>query len=169
MREFSRVDANIPLSVRLVTEEEKPNIRARISGDLTIISPTPYEEPSDKTLAEWLKCINSKLDFLINLLSIKQEGFSSLPVKHVNIGGGGISFFSDTSFNIGDVIELKTVLELLYPVAMYLYGKVLSCEKIDGEYKVAVEFINIDEDIRDYIVRFVFHRQRQIIRQQKEI
>jgi len=37
------------------------------------------------------------------------------------------------------------------------------------DIKLAVEFINIDEDIRDYIVRFVFHRQRQIIRQQKEI
>jgi c-di-GMP-binding flagellar brake protein YcgR len=92
-----------------------------------------------------------------------------LPVKQVNISGGGMSFFSDTPYNIGDVIELKTVLENLYPVAMYLYGKVLSCEKIDGGYKIAVEFINIDEDIRDYIVRFVFHRQRQIIRQQKEI
>lgn len=169
MREFSRVDANIPLSVRLVSDEEKPHIRARISGDLTIIFPAPSEEPSDKILAEWLKCINSKLDFLINLLSIKQEGFSSLPVKQVNISGGGMSFFSDTPYNIGDVIELKTVLELLYPVAMYLYGEVLSCEKKNEEYKIRVEFINIDEDIRDYIVRFVFHRQRQIIRQQKEI
>jgi len=137
VREYSRVDANIPLSVRLVSDEEKPDIRARISGDLTIISPTPYEEPSDKTLAEWLKYINSKLDFLINLLSLKQEGFSSLPVKRVNISGGGISFFSDTPYNIGDVIELKTVLENLYPVAMYLYGKVLSCEKIDEGYKIS--------------------------------
>lgn len=169
MREFSRVDANIPLAVRQVLEEEKPNIRARISGDLTLISPKPTEDISDKVLGEWLKFINSKLDFLINLLSIQQEGFSSLPVKQVNISGGGMSFFSKTPYNIGDILEIKTVLELLYPVAMYIYGKVISCEKIDDGFKIGVEFINIDEDIRDYIVRFVFHRQRQIIRQQKEI
>jgi len=76
---------------------------------------------------------------------------------------------SDSPYNKGDILELKTVLEAPSPVALYLYGEVLKCEKLNAGYRIAVQFINIEEDIRDHIVRFVFYRQRQILRQKKEI
>ncbi|MCS7215038.1 MAG: PilZ domain-containing protein [Thermodesulfovibrio sp.] len=169
MREFSRVDAVIPLCVRLISNEEKSRIKSRVSGEIYFNSRQPIEEPVDKALAEWIKLINSKLDYLINLLTFKEEGFSCLPPTEVNISGGGMSFLSETLFNIGDILELKVVLELPSPVALFLYGEVVKCEKKDKYYRVAVKFINIEEDIRDYIIRFVFNRQRQLLRQKREI
>lgn len=168
MREFSRVDAIIPLGVRLISPEEKKRIKARIFGEVSFI-PTPIDEPMDKVLAEWLKMINSKLDYLINLWNLKEGGFSSLPLTEVNISGGGMSFISDLSYNKGDILELKVILESPSAVALYLYGEVVNCQIINNAFRVAVKFINIDEDIRDHIIRFVFHRQRQLLRQKKEI
>uniref|UniRef100_A0A7C4ELL4 PilZ domain-containing protein n=1 Tax=Thermodesulfovibrio aggregans TaxID=86166 RepID=A0A7C4ELL4_9BACT len=167
MREFSRVDAIIPLTVRLVSAEEKQSIKARISGEIAFMH-APSEEPSDRALAEWLKIINSKLNYLINLWSLREEDFACLPVVEVNISGGGMSFLSDTEYKKGDILELKTVLESPLPVALYLYGEVVKCEKSGNAHRIAVEFINIEEDIRDHIIRFVFHRQRQILRQKRE-
>ncbi|GAB5046060.1 PilZ domain-containing protein [Thermodesulfovibrio sp. TK110] len=168
MREFSRVDAVIPLGVRVICPEETKRVKARISGEVSFTH-TPFDEPSDKALAQWIKIINAKLDYLINLLSFKEEGFSSLPLTGVNISGGGMSFDSDVSYNKGDILELKMVLESPSPVALFLYGEVVKCELVNNAYRVAVKFINIEEDIRDHIVRFVFHRQRQLLRQKREI
>lgn len=167
IREFSRVDANIPLEIKLIPKEEKPHIKSRTSSAPFLY--TPVDEPSDKTLAEWIKLINAKLDYLINIFSLHQEGFSQLPVRRVNISGGGMRFTSEQFFNIGDIVELKTVLETPAQVALYLYGEVVNVEKVDKNFLIFVKFINIDEDVRDYIIRFVFHRQRQIIRQKREI
>jgi hypothetical protein len=169
MREFSRVDACIPLSARLVSEEEKNRIKSRISSDLTFISSRPFDEPVDNAQAEWLKIINQKIDFLINLITMQQQGFSSLPLTQVDISGGGINFYSEYPYKKGDILELKMVLETPSPIALYIYGEVVNCEPKDKGYRVGLKFINIDEDVRDNIVKFVFHRQRQILRQKREI
>lgn len=168
MREFSRVDACIPLAVRLVSDEEKRRIKSKVFGEITFI-PLPKEEPLDKALFQWIKVINTKLDYLINLFTMKQEGFSGLPIYEVNISGGGMSFNYHMSFNKGDILELKTVLEAPEPIALCLYGEVVNCEILNGNYKIALKFINIDEDTRDYIIKFVFYRQRQILREKKGI
>ncbi|MCX7724979.1 MAG: PilZ domain-containing protein [Thermodesulfovibrio sp.] len=168
MREYSRVDAIVPLGVRLISNEEKQRIKSRISGEISFTHP-PVEEPTDKALAQWIKFINSKLDYLINLWTFRENGFACLPPTEVNISGGGMSFISDVPYNKGDILELKVVLDLPLPVALFLYGEVVKSEKVNNGYRVAVKFINIEEDIRDYIIRFVFHRQRQLIRQKREI
>ncbi len=167
-REYSRVDASIPLGIRPITNEERQRVKSRISGDVTLRE-LPFDEPSDKVLAEWLKLINSKLDYLLNAFSLQQEGFHCLPVYDVNISGGGMSFIYEPPQEIGSVIEFKTVLDSPSPIALYLYGEVVKCEKINENYRIAVKFINIEEDIRDHIIRFVFHRQRQLLRQKKEM
>lgn len=169
MREFSRVDACIPLAVRLVSEEEKNRIKSRLSSDLTFLSSRPVDEPVDRALAEWLKMINQKIDFLINLVTMQQQGFSSLPLTQVDISGGGMSFYSEYPYEIGNILELKMILETPAPLALYIYGEVENCAPKDKGYRVGIKFINIDEDVRDNIVKFVFHRQRQILRQKREV
>lgn len=169
MREFSRVEAYIPVNVRVVSETEKEKVKARLSGDITFIMTKPAEEPVDRALAEWLKIINQKLDFLISIITMEQQGFSSLPLNKVDISGGGMSFLSDCPYERGDMLELKMVIENPAPLALYVYGEVISCENINNEFRIGVKFVNIDEDVRDQIVKFVFHRQRQILRQKKEL
>lgn len=169
MREFSRVEAYIPLGIRVLGENERDRVKARLSGDITFMMTKPPEEPTDRALADWLQMINQKLDFLISIITMEHQGFSSLPMNKVDISGGGMSFLSDQPYEKGEILELKLVIENPAPLAMYLYGEVVNCEAIDRGYRVGVKFVNIDEEVRDQIVKFVFYRQRQILRQKREL
>ena len=168
MREFSRVDAQIPLDVRLISVEEAKVAKSKISADTTIAHFKPPHDHEDRILTEWLKMLNDKLDAILMLLTFHREGFSSLPYRSVNISGGGMSFMWNQPYPKGSILELKMLLPIFPPVAMYVYGDVVSLEQKGDEWLVAVKFVNIEEEIRDEIVKFVFKKQRELLREKRK-
>lgn len=167
LREFSRVDAHIPFDVRLVPPEDRKNIHSKISGDTILAEFRALPDLQDRLLADWLKMLNTKLDAIINMLVFQREGFSSLPFKNVNISGGGLSFPSKETYRSGDIIEMKMMLPIIPPIAMFIYGEVVNVETQVSGYMIAIKFIALDEDIRDEIVKFVFKRQREILKEKR--
>jgi len=167
MRGFSRVDAHIPFQVRVVPAEERGTVKARTLGDMPLVDPRVLPELQDKVLGEWVKMLNSKLDAIINRLSSQREGFDTLPYAHVNISGGGLGFFSEHRYNSGDIIEAKLVLPMMPPVALFVYCEVVMVEQTAKGYMIATKFVDMDEEITDEIVKFVFKRQREIMREQR--
>ncbi len=170
-REFSRVDTCLPFEVTLVPEEERMSIRSRSSGSPSVISGS-MPEPEDEALAVWLRTINNKLDAILNQVMFQKEGFLSLRMRPVNISAGGMRFNADKHFNLGDIVEVKMMLQAFNPVALYLYGKVVcagtcGCEP-GSPFNTAVQFIEIDDEIANIIVRYVFEVQRGQIRKRKE-
>ena len=61
------------------------------------------------------------------------------------------------------------MLSLLHPVALYVYATVLASPNAgpEGDYDISVEFIAMDNAIQDEIIRFVFEREREILRVKK--
>ncbi len=167
MREFSRVDANIPFEVRLVPPEERKNIRSKVSGDAVLAEFRSLPDLQDKLLADWMKMLNMKLDAIINMLIFQREGFGSLPFNHVNISGGGLSFASKNRYSQGDVLELRMMLPMMPPIALYIYGEVVKIDTQGSGFMIGIKFIEMDEEIRDEIVKFVFKRQREILREKR--
>lgn len=167
MREFSRVDAYIPFEARIVLPENWPNIRAKITGETVLAGFQSLPEIEDKQLSDWMNMLNTKLDTIINLLTFQRDGFCSLPFSRVNISGGGMSFSSRENYKTGDILEFKIMLPMLPPVALYIYGEVVTVEKQIENYHVAVKFIAMDDEIRDEIVKFVFKTQREILREKR--
>jgi len=167
MREFSRVDANVPFAVRLVPPEERQGIRSKISGETVLAEYQTLTDVEDKLLSDWLKMLNAKLDSLINMLTFQREGFGSLPFAQINISGGGLGFTSMEPYNRGDVLEMKMILPMMPPVALYIYGEVVKVDKQINSHAIAVKFIAMDEDMRDEIVKFVFRRQREMLREKR--
>jgi hypothetical protein len=167
MREFSRVDAHIPFEVRVVPPEERQKVRSKISGETILAEFQKLPDIEDKLLSDWFKVLNSKLDSIINMLTFQREGFSSMSFTSVNISGGGLSFSSKERYNIGDVIEMKMLLPMIPPVALYLYGEAVKIDRQIDSYSIAVKFIAIDEEIRDEIVKFVFGKQREMLRDKR--
>ncbi len=167
-REAVRIDIVLPFKVRKISAEEIENKVARVVGEVPLLSYIPLKETLDEALNSWLKLINAKLDYLINLLTKEKEGFNDLPFQKINLSEKGIRFPSKTAFAIGDLIEIKTVMDIYQPIGFYLYGKVLRCEKKEeGLYEVAAEFINIPKDLREKISFFIFHKEREIIRESR--
>jgi c-di-GMP-binding flagellar brake protein YcgR len=165
-REYSRVEAYIPFEYRVVADDEKNHIQARISGDtvMTESRSIPDMGDCDHILGEWLKILNAKLDTVIRLITIQHEGYLGLPYKAVNISGGGISFTLPQAIPLGLILEIKLMLTWNEPIAMFVYGEVTKSEQRADGYLIAVRYVHMDPTVRDEIIRFVFEKEREIIR-----
>lgn len=168
-REFSRVEAYIPMEFRVIDPQERQFIRSRVSGETILAEFKSLPDHDDQIIAEWLNTINAKLNSIIRMMTIQHEGFNCLTIRKVNISGGGMSFNAgtDKSFSTGDILELKAMLTMKNPLALFLYGEVVDINKHNQEYDTSIQFIAIDDFIRDEVVRFVFEREREILREKR--
>jgi hypothetical protein len=167
LREFSRVDAVIPLDVRLVPPEEQQNIRSLFVGETTLPEYQVPPEVEDIVLSEWLKMLNSKLDAILASSASRDDRVPIMSQKKVNISGGGLSFDAHERYNSGDVLEMKIMLPVSPGSVLYAYGEVVDVRIAGNDYHTAVKFISIDDEIRDEIVKFVFKSQRDILRKKR--
>ena len=167
-RQYSRVEACIPFGHRLVPAEEQGKIRSHIGTAHAARHETLPDIP-DPAMADWMNLLNAKLDTLIRLLTLEREGFSSLPFESINIGGGGLRFLSKDKYAVEDTLEIRMILSQAQSTALYVYAKVfcVSDSTRDGAYETAVQFIKMDDAIQDEIIRFVFEREREILRSKK--
>lgn len=167
MREFSRVDSYVPLQLRLVPADERDSIKSRTSGQTTSVDTRELPDLPDRLLNDWIKVINSKLDAIVNMLVLQREGFGSMPVTRINLSGGGIAVITKERYSVGNIVEIKMVLPMIPPIALYVYGEVAKVDMLTNGYSIAAKFIAMDEDVRDEIVKYVFRRQREILREQR--
>lgn len=163
-REFARIDVSLPVDVRLVGEEERSTVRSRIlsRGFRTDYASLP--EIKDSPLQEWLKVICTKLDQVINAITFDKDGLGCLPYRSASLSGNGLSFLSPLEYRINDFLEIKIVLNGSLPLALCLYGRVVNVDRRKDGFSTSVHLSNLDDVIRDEIVKFVFEREREIIR-----
>jgi hypothetical protein len=166
-REFSRITTLLPFTVRVISPEEWGISRARLFGDAIYSEYSTLPEISDAHLSVWLKTINAKLDTILNILTLSQAGFDSLPPHSATVSASGMAFFLEDDIPADTYVEIKMLLFSLSPVAMQIYGKVLAAKKKNDQYRIAVKFSPMDDQIRDEIVRFVFEKEREILREKK--
>lgn len=168
-REYSRVDVYIPVSFRLVPDEERQLVKSRISGEAVLADFHQIPPLEHHPQREWMNLLNAKLDMIIEILTLQSEGFHSLPFKFVTLSGSGMSFSSQQGFSPGDLLEIKMMLTLHKPAALYLYGEVVKVQRQTSGHFIAVCFKQIDDDIRDRIVQFAFEKERELLRECRRI
>lgn len=86
-----------------------------------------------------------------------------------NISGGGIKFHSDEELHAGDIIRLRLLLDDMDTEPLDLFARVIASEKainknMNNEHRI--EFVNINRDTREKIVKYVFSEERK--QRQKE-
>lgn len=163
-REFSRVATLLPFSSRVISQEERHISQSKLFGEPIYSELSTLPEIGDAHLSIWLKTINAKLDAVMRMIAIYQGGFESLPLKSVTISANGMDYISDTDTPKGGIMEIKVILFSLPPVAIQIYGEVLSAIKIRDQFRIALKFLPMDDHIRNEIVRFVFEKEREILR-----
>jgi len=67
----------------------------------------------------------------------------------------------------GTILEFKLMLTRNQPVAMCIYGEVMKSVRRDSFYFIAVRYVHMDISVQDEIVRYVFEREREIIREKR--
>jgi hypothetical protein len=169
-REFSRVDAFLPFHVRIVSPEERKTIRSRISREALGGNSQPLPELDDIVLAECLKILNSKLDAILSILNLRENEQECFQSRNANVSGSGMSFEATEPYATGTLLEIKLILPTLSDSVLYTYGEVVRVQKsFEASQRVSVRFTEIDEDIRDLIVKFVFEKQREQLRKQRRL
>ncbi len=164
-REFSRVEARIPLEVRFVPLEERRYVRSRLEDEIPAMNIPP--DVADPLLAEWLKLLNRKLDILLRATTVKDKNAADLTCQAETISGGGLSFTADREFSPGDVLEVKIRLSPGFAQVLTIYGEVVQATKRADGYLTALRFFSLDDGIQDAIVKFVFEREREILRERR--
>lgn len=161
-REYVRTNDVIPVYYELDDGSGNPKT---LGWELMFddIDPKPEENPK---LYEMLFDINQKLNILLNHIAEK-NGFNIPEAREVNISGGGLRFTSQDSFSAGDRLILKTFLPT------YAHAIKIKCEVVrvvpsdKGGFDVAVKFTEMDETTRDKIIKYIFAKQRKLLRTEK--
>jgi hypothetical protein len=183
-REFFRIDDRLPIEFRQIDREEfsrlensmryNPTCKAdtlmemRFLGD--VMSRTRGEE---NDLYAYLKVIDKKLDIIMNLLGHqKSDGSYKTLYTKVNLSGAGLKFISDVPFTDGELLELKIGLPLSsFPKIATLcqITRSLKCAETDKEeWEVAVKFLVINDHDRDFMISYIFAKEREMLAKKRE-
>lgn len=170
-REYFRVDAVFPLKVRVVSEAEIGQ-SGILSGYAETMYDTGLPEPPDPSvnprLWKMLADMNVKINLIMEKLCIEDEGMMSSGNRHVNLSASGIRFSAGEHCKVGDLVELKMLLPASPPLGLIIYGRVVRIKDMDhGEKEIAVSFVDMDDEVREEIIRFNIRRQRDMLRIQR--
>jgi len=131
----------------------------------------PYsrETPFNQSIWE----INRKLDLLIHMVLAEEfKDLMKTTPKDVNISASGIRFISESPFEIGDILEIHLILPMVPLLFIGLAGEVIRQKAVTStlveRYAVAVRFVRLEADSKDDIIRYLFRRQREVLRKRQD-
>lgn len=159
-RLYSRASTLLPFTVRRSPDQSR-DMTSRLVTDVIIIDDTLPPRVDDDRLNAWLTMINTKLEYLISMNSPKHESVVFMTFSPLNISGSGMSLMTKEPFNLGDVLEMRIVLQTYPPKILYLYGEVVRSDTAPGEtetFIVGVKFLGMNEEVLQEITRFDFKK-----------
>lgn len=169
-RGFVRVEDIFPVAIRKM-ERNPGALKARIFSG---VSTTPFlEEDLDESinpvLWKMLMEIHAKVKVIFDKVVVESEGLTDEHNKAVSLSAGNISFLVPDVYAEKDLVELKMLLPTSPPCGVVLYGRVSRVEpQGPAAWAVAVDFLDMDEEVRRAIDRYIFRRQREIIAQKRD-
>ncbi|RHW75022.1 PilZ domain-containing protein [Colwellia sp. RSH04] len=169
-QEFFAIEHDFTINVTPITDEmnsyeqfvAKMPMPFKLASEVTVIDqaalrPLQGLSSSAGQLADFLNHQSRKIDLLIGYILSQQDEEESR-FKGIEFGGGGIKFIADTAFNVEQLLELKVFL-LEENCAIFCFGEVIECQKIEQEYYHKVTFYYIREEDREALVRTSLHLQ----------
>ena len=125
-------------------------------------------------LEAFLLQLDAKLNYMIDLLSanIQRKDYAHKGLLF-DISASGIQFLHSGELEPGTLLEIGLALPAQPNSLMDIAGEVLRCKAYDngdaGEYKYEIGLILTDilPDDQENIIRYIFQKQREKIRHQK--
>lgn len=130
-------------------------------------------EKNQPDVADYLRLIDTKIDLLAQ--AIKMQGFqvNENDTRNVNVSATGIAFNCEVALKAGDHLEIKMLLISSMAVVV-TYGRVVYCKNGQSNdsrypYFVGVDFINMKDEDREMLIKYVVKKQLQQIRDKKQV
>jgi hypothetical protein len=124
-------------------------------------------------VADYLRLIDAKIDLLAQAIMMQGFQFKEIDTRNVNISATGIAFGCEEAFKFDDYLEIKILLVSSMAVIV-TYGKVVYCKNSQANdshypYIVGVDFIDMKEEDRELLIKYVVKKQLQQIRDKKQV
>jgi len=181
-----RVDAFIIFQYNKITEEKFFEKRKKYIQHMTsdsessVFAPARYVSEDVETqtnippeIINEINSIHRKLDFIIKHLGgVEEENIFNREPVEVNISGSGLGFKCSEDYKPEDYLDIKLVLPISSGIIIELIGQVVRCNSLSEKTadsderlnEIAVKFAAVNEDDREFIIRYVFKRQRELLR-----
>jgi hypothetical protein len=121
--------------------------------------------------ADYLRLIDSKIDLLAQAIMMQGFQYKENDTCNVNISASGMAFPAQKAFKRGDFLEIKILLVSSMAVIV-TYGKVIHCKNNKSDscqpYFVGVSFIDMKEEDKEVLIKYVVKKQLQQIRDKKQ-
>jgi hypothetical protein len=169
-----KIKAVIPFNIL-----ENPDRYIRTTNPMSSIFKQPeysLELNENDPLEAFLIQLDTKLNYVIDLLSAniqrKEYAYQGLLI---DISASGLSFLYSNELEQGTVLEVGLALPAQPYGLMDIAGEVVRCQARtgggEGEYKyeIGLAMTDIRSDDRENIIHFIFQKQREEIRLQKEV
>ena len=172
-RKYTRVDDLLRVDYQHVLQQDYQKYEGNCEGICKRIFGEPLRAPEidEITLELLYKLIyqaNLKMDRILEILESTDTTarYASVGTEYVNISGSGMRFTADQAFAIGDILALRIFLPLVSSTWRTVLGKVVSSKKRTAKsgYSTAGHFVGLSEGDREMIIRYVFKRQRELLR-----
>lgn len=130
--------------------------------------PDPEDLGTSPALAEFLVALDSKVDTVISMLSQQRldEEFQ-WGIEIVELSGSGFVFLSDSRFEEGQSLEVALILNQFPMRVATAVGSVSTPQSDRWPNALQLNFSRIRESDLEAVMGFVFHEQRQRIRESK--
>lgn len=121
----------------------------------------------DRTLANYLKVINKRIDLLGQ--AVAQSLLRDIgPAKRVSLSEGGISFNSPQQVDVGTHLAIKMVL-MPQALGLLLRARVVHCRpRTDQQFEIGTAFESLTDAQRQLLARHILQRQALERRQARD-
>jgi hypothetical protein len=171
-RNYQRMNTLLPFGARRLDLKKDEGLRCRVSKGGIVIDETPPLPVKDERMDAWLNMINTKLDYLMRLAPAQHEIGASIDFEPVNISGSGMMMIMAESFQIGDIMEIKMILQVYPAKILYLYGEVIRIDEtphLPDMHTVGIKFLGMTEEVRNEILKFEFKKHGEKLLTKKKL
>ncbi|MDQ7837884.1 MAG: hypothetical protein RDU59_05275 [Thermodesulfobacteriota bacterium] len=185
-REFARARVSLPVQYNIFDLEGYNKLREKRKAETRVcrhnllaitfpLTPISRREETDYDIRERLEIINNKLDYLIGLI------IGGVPKKEykyrdavVELSGAGLRIMTCRPIPTAMYLELCLIVPFFPYFIDDIYGqvkRVISVQEGDSPEEaceVAVEFIEIEDGVREKLIQLTFEKQRELLRSRRE-
>ena len=177
-RENVRVRDRIPVAYRFVTAEEmaENNSPERFFPFIwnkypQVLQLEEVEEHQTRMLNHIIE-LHRKMDILIEKVAPESGTIVEIPKENeVCISASGIRIHLDSPVMPGQIIILCIVLPFIPPANIFVTGEVIKHDmsadlnlEEASSFGSAINFLTMKEDDRETLIRYIFKRQRDMLR-----
>lgn len=129
-------------------------------------------ERRDPEIAEYLKVMDTKINLIAQALSVQSQQFYEHDTREVVLSATGLAFSNEAAIHIGQLLELRMLLTSCMAVIV-AYARVVQCKDIGEDnpaqpFAICVEYVNLQEDDRELLIKHVVKKQLQQLRDKYE-